>query len=143
MPLTLEQARTIAKEAFAHGKEQAFAPLTIAVLDVGGHILLLERDERSGILRPDIAIAKAWGALGFGAPSRNFADIAEARPTFFATIQNLAGGRLVPAAGGCLIRDEDDVVLGAVGITGDNSDNDERCAISGIEAAGLRTDVPA
>lgn len=138
MGITLEQAREIVRATLSHGRAQAFGPLTVAVLDPGGQITLLEREDGSGILRPEIAIAKAWGALAMGLPSRGLADLAEARPGFFETIEHLADGRLIPAAGGCLIRDLDGQVIGAVGVTGDTSDNDEACALHGIAEAGLR-----
>jgi len=103
--ITLAQASTIVDAALARARELGTAPMTVAVLDAGGHLTAFKREDRSGILRPDIAMAKAWGALGLGASTRFFGAIAEQRPHLFATFSTLAGGHLVPADGGVLIRD--------------------------------------
>ena len=134
--LTLEQAITIAQAAIAKGREAGYKPLTVAVLDAGGHVKVVHRDDGSSNLRPDIAIGKAWGALGLGISSRDIAELASNRPPFAASLSALAQGKVVPAAGGVLVRDGAEVV-GAVGVTGDVSDNDEECALHGLKAAGL------
>jgi len=138
--MTLEQARAVVTAVLARGREQGASPLTVAVLDAGGHLVALEREDGSGILRPDIAIAKAYGALGMGLSSREIGRRAEKQPVFFTTLASIAQGRLAPAAGGVLVRSDDGAVIAAVGVSGDVSDVDEVCAIAGVLAAGLRPD---
>lgn len=138
--LTLAQASIIVDEALKKGRETGCAPLTVAVLDGGGHLVALKREDRSGILRPDIAIGKAWGALGMGMPSGALRD----RPaSFLAALSTLAHGKVVPVPGGALIRGGDGAVIGATGISGDTSEKDEVCAVAGINAAGLISDPGA
>jgi uncharacterized protein GlcG (DUF336 family) len=141
--LTLEQASTVVDVALRKGRETNCAPLTVAVLDAGGHLVAFKREDRSGILRFEIAFGKAWGALGFGFPSRTLGERAERHPTFFQTIAVVSQGRFVPAPGGVLIRDASGDIIGAVGVSGDSSDKDEVCAVAGIEAAGLKADTGA
>jgi uncharacterized protein GlcG (DUF336 family) len=141
--VTLDQASTIVDAALKRGRETSCAPLTVAVLDAGGHLVCFKREDRSGILRFDIAFGKAWGALGFGLGSRELASRAAKVPMFFTAVAAASGGRLVPVPGGVLIRDRAGDVIGAVGISGDVSDKDEVCAIAGIEAAGLTADPGA
>ena len=143
MSVTLAQATTIVDVALKRGREIHCAPLTVAVLDAGGHLVAFKREDRSGILRYDIANGKAWGALGMGFGSRELADRAGKNPLFFGVLATVAQGRLVPVPGGVLIKDADGAVLGAVGISGDTSDKDEVCAVAGIEAAGLKAVVGA
>ena len=143
MSVTLAQASTIVDVALQKGRETSCAPLTVAVLDAGGHLVAFKREDRSGILRFDIAYGKAWGALGMGFGSRELADRAGKNPLFFGVLAKVAQGRLVPGPGGVLIRDAAGTVVGAVGISGDTSDKDEVCAIAGIEAAGLKAVVGA
>ncbi len=139
--LTLAQASTIVDAALKKGRETDCAPLTVAVLDAGGHLVAFKREDRSGIMRFDVAFGKAWGALGMGFPSRTLGERAEKYPAFFQMLSAVSQGRLVAAAGGVLIRDGSDDVIGAVGISGDNSDKDEICAVAGIVAAGLKADA--
>ena len=143
MSLTLAQASTIVDVALKTGREKKFAPLTVAVLDAGGHLVAFKREDGSGILRYDIANGKAWGALGMGFGSRELADRAGKNPLFFGVLATVSQGRLVPVPGGVLIKDASGAVLGAVGISGDTSDKDEVCAVAGIEAAGLKAVVGA
>ena len=138
MSVTLAQASTIVDVALRKGRETNCAPLTVAVLDAGGHLVALKREDRSGILRPDIAIAKAWGALGMGFGSRELADRAQKMPMFLTALAAVSQGRMVPVPGGVLVRDQAGEVLGAVGISGDVSDKDEACALAGIAAADLK-----
>ena len=135
--MSLAQAEAIASATLDHGRTVGAAPLTVAVLDAGGHLVLLKRDDGSGILRPQIAHAKAWGALGMGFSSREIGRRAETQPVFFASLAAVADGRFAPAAGGILVRDADGALLGAVGVSGDVSDVDEQCALAGVAAAGL------
>ena len=143
MSVTLAQASTIVDVALKKGRDTNCAPLTVAVLDAGGHLVAFKREDKSGILRFDIANGKAWGALGMGFGSRELADRAGKNPLFFGVLATVSHGRLIPVPGGVLIKDADGAVLGAVGISGDTSDRDETCAIAGIEAAGLKAAVGA
>jgi len=138
--VTLAQASTIVDAALKKGRETNSAPLTVAVLDPGGHLVAFKREDKSGILRFDIAFGKAWGALGMGFGSRALFGRAAQNPGFFTALAAASGGRLVPNPGGVLIRDAAGDVIGCVGISGDTSDRDELCAIAGIEAAGLKAD---
>ena len=143
MSVTLAQASTIVDVALKKGRDTSCAPLTVAVLDAGGHLVAFKREDKSGILRYDIANGKAWGALGMGFGSRELADRAGKNPLFFGALATVSQGRLVPVPGGVLIKDADGAVLGAVGISGDTSDKDETCAVAGIEAVGLKAVVGA
>lgn len=144
MNVSLQQASAIADTALKKARELKCAPMTVAVLDSGGHLVAFKREDKSGILRYDIATGKAWGALGMGFGTREIAERAQKVPHFIAALTPIAGGRLVPVPGGVLIRNAGGEVVGAVGISGDTSDNDEICAVAGIEAAGLRaaTGIP-
>ncbi len=143
MMLTLEQANVIVTSAMAAGKTREFAPLCIVVLDPGGHALALGRDERASISRPEIATGKAAGCLGMGFGGRELARRAQAMPGFFTALSGIFPKGIVPVPGGVLIRDKSGALLGAVGVSGDTSDNDEICAVAGIEAAGLLADTGA
>lgn len=136
--LTLAQAQAIATEALRKGRELALKPLTIVVLDAGGHTVALLREDGSSNLRPGIAIGKASGALALGVSSRKIADMAQERPTFVGSLSGISAGGIIPAAGGVIIVDAANAPIGAVGVTGDTSDNDEICALAGIAAAGLK-----
>ena len=140
MSVTLAQASTIVDIALKTGRETECAPLTVAVLDAGGHLVAFKREDKSGILRFDIAYGKAWGALGMGFGSRELGERATKNPVFFGALTTIAQGRLVPVPGGVLIKGAGGNVLGAVGISGDTSDKDEACAIAGVAAAGLAAD---
>lgn len=139
--VTLEAARKIAAAAAARGAELGLKPLTVAVLDAGGAIKLLERADGSSLMRPEIAVGKAYGAIALGIGSRAIFKRAQEQPYFIQAMNALAGGSLVPVPGGVLVKDAAGAILGAVGITGDSSDNDEACAVAGIEAAGLTADA--
>ncbi|WP_079201733.1 heme-binding protein [Pseudomonas sp. CC6-YY-74] len=139
--MNLHTATTISNQALALGRELSAAPLTVAVLDAGGHLISLQREDGASLLRPQIAIGKAWGAVALGKGSRAIAADALQRPAFIGALNNLADGKLVPAPGGVLIRDEQGAVIGAIGITGDTSDIDEQCAIGAVESVGLTADA--
>ena len=143
MSVTLAQATIIVDTALQKGRETNCAPLTVAVLDAGGHMVAFKREDRSGILRYDIAYGKAWGALGMGFGTRELGERAGKNPLFFGVLATVSQGRMVPVPGGVLIKDAGGAVLGAVGISGDTSDKDEICAVAGIEAAGLKAAVGA
>ncbi|QGP77758.1 heme-binding protein [Sphingobium sp. WTD-1] len=137
MILSLKQAQNIALRTLKAGAEKGLKPLCVAVLDPGGHTIVLHRADGASHLRPAIAIAKAAGALNLGVSSRSIAAIAAERPTFFNSLVGIAPLGMVPAAGGVIVVDSDGQTLGAVGVTGDTSDNDEACALAGIEEANL------
>ena len=139
--LTLKVALDLTAQALNTGRQISAAPLTVAVLDSGGHLLALQREDGASLLRPSIAIGKAWGAIALGKGSRLLALDAQQRPAFFAALNGMGQSDVVPAPGGVLIRNEAGQVVGAVGISGDTSDIDEQCAISAIEALGLRADA--
>jgi len=144
MALTLTQATTIVDAALKKGRETSCAPLAVAVLDAGGHLKSFGREDGAGIVRPQIAIGKAWGALGMGFGSRTLAKRLTDNPgvaPFFGALAAMSEGRVVPVPGGVLIRDAAKEVIGAVGISGDTSDKDEACAVAGIAAAGLVADT--
>ena len=139
--LSLAQASTIVDVTLKKGRETNCAPLTVAVLDAGGHLVAFKREDKSGILRFDIAFGKAWGALGMGFGNRELQRRAEAYGIFFNSLQVMSEGKIVPVPGGVLIRNAAGQVVGAVGVSGDSSDKDEICAIDGITAAGLVPDT--
>ncbi len=139
--IQLAQADAIADAVLAHGRSLKFQPLTVAILDAGGHLVVLKRDDHSSLLRPEIATGKAWGALGLGFGGRELARRAERFPAFFTALNAMSTGRMVPVAGGALIRDAAGSILGAIGVSGDTSDNDERCLIPAVASQGLIADV--
>ena len=115
-------------------------PLGVSVLDAGGHLVMFQRQDGASFLRPQMSAGKAYGALSIGMGSRRLEAFARERPHLVAGIADVSGGRIVPVAGGVLVRDDAGEIIGAVGISGDTSDNDEACAIAGIEAAGFKAD---
>lgn len=139
MSIKLEQARAIVSAALEKGREMGLKPLTVAVLDAGGHLVSFGREDGSSTLRPQIATAKAATALALGLSSRAVAAMAADRAAFVASLGPIAPQGIVPAAGGLLVIGPEYTVIGAVGVTGDLSDNDEACALAGIAAAGLAT----
>jgi uncharacterized protein GlcG (DUF336 family) len=139
--LSLDKASLIVDKSIEKGRELGFEPLTVAVLDAGGQLKAFKREDRSSLLRPEIAMGKAWGVLGMGLGGRELARRAAKVPAFFNALSVMSGGRMVPVPGGVLIRSADGEILGAVGISGDVSENDETCAVHGIEAAGLSADT--
>ena len=138
--LDLLTATHIASSAIRIARETGIKPLAVAVLDAAGHPLAVLRDELASFLRPQIATGKARGCLGMGFGGRELARRAQAMPAFFDAINSLTGGEVIPVAGGVLIRNVEGLVLGAIGISGDTSDNDERCALQAIDQVGLVAD---
>lgn len=135
--ISLDQANAIIKAAFVKGAELGLQPLSIVVLDAGGHPIAFQLQDGASTLRFAIAAGKAGGALALGQSSRNVAEIAADRPNFIASLGPLSPHGVVPAAGGIIVVDEDGRPVGAVGVTGDTSNNDELCALAGVAAAGL------
>jgi len=135
--VTLSDATSIATAALAEGRRLALAPLTVVVLDAGGHVVVAMREDQSGILRFEIAYGKAWGSLGMGFGTRELTERAAKSPSFLVALSAASGGRTIPSPGGVLIVAADGSVIGAVGVSGDTGDRDEACALAGIAAAGL------
>ncbi|PWE27390.1 GlcG/HbpS family heme-binding protein [Pararhodobacter marinus] len=141
MTLTLDQARTIIATARAKGREAGMKPLSVVVLDAGGHVLAFEREDGSPSGRFAIAFGKAHGAVMMGVPSRRLGEMAVERPHFIAAAGGAFDGKMVPVAGGVLLRDATGALVGAVGISGDTSDNDALAGVAGAEAAGLTAEA--
>jgi len=139
--VTLAEADTMIDAAIAKGHELELGKLSVVVLDDGGHPIAMKRDDGSEFLRPDIALAKAWGALGMGLASRALYARAKMLPVFVGALSDISGGRLVALPGGVIIRDAEGAVMGAIGVSGDQSDPDEVCAVAGVDAAGLQADT--
>ena len=138
--LTLSAADRIADKALEKGRELNLHPLTVVVLDAGGQIKVVKRDDGSSLLRFEIATGKAWGTLGMGFGGREIARRAVKQAGFYSALSDMSGGRMVPVPGGVLIK-SDGEIIGAVGISGDTSDNDETCAVYGIRSADLTPDT--
>lgn len=138
--VALAAAARIVDEAIAIRKREGLLPLAVAVLDSGGNLVCFKREDGSGVLRFDIALGKAWAALGMGMPTRVIRDRLAQRPAFQNALAAASGGRFIPVPGGVLILDSGGGAIGAVGISGDASDKDEYCAIMAVKAAGLATD---
>ncbi len=134
--LKLAKANAIVRGAFKRAGEFGLKPIAVAVLDAGGHLKAFQAQDGTSFLRPGVAHGKAYGAIALGQGSRGLNDAALERPHFVQALNGLTGGALVPVPGGVLIRDGRGTLVGAVGISGDASDNDEACAVAGVEAAG-------
>lgn len=138
--LDLETATRLASAAIQAARELNLKPMAAAVLDSAAHPLAVLRDEQASFLRPKIATGKARGCLGMGFGGRELARRAQAMPAFFDAINSLTDGEVIPVAGGVLIRNAEGDLLGAIGLSGDTSDNDERCALLALAALGLHAD---
>lgn len=139
--VSLEAASIILDHALAKARALKLKPLAVAVLDPRGCLKAYKAEDGTSLMRFDIAFGKAWGALGMGFGSRELERRSDSAGMFFNSLQAMTGGRIVPVAGGVLIRNHAGLVVGAVGVSGDASDNDELCAIQGIIAAGLKPDT--
>lgn len=137
MSLTLDLAQAILAGALAEADSRGAKPLGIIVLDAGGHPIAYARQDGASLFRFDIARAKAMGALGMGADTRDIAARAAGNPAFFTSVAIATGGALALSPGGILVRDGAGALVGAIGISGDTPDIDEACAIAGIAAAGF------
>jgi uncharacterized protein GlcG (DUF336 family) len=138
--LTLAKAQSVIATALAYSREKSLAPMAVAVLDARGVLKAYAAEEGTALRRADIAIGKAYGALAMGVGSRTLGMRAEDRPHFIGAVNGAIGGSMIPVAGGVLIRGDDKSIIGAVGVTGDTSDNDEAAALAGLAAAGLTAD---
>lgn len=140
---TMDIALELCRRALAEGRQRGLAVLTAAVLDPGGHLMVLLRSDGSSLLRPQIAVAKAWGVLGMGFGGRELARRAATQPVFYGALAELSGGNMVPLPGGVLVRDAQGLLLGSIGVTGDTADNDELCAVAAVRSLGLVPDTGA
>ena len=139
--LSLDQASDIVDAALSKARELELRPVTVTVLDPGGHPVVVKREDGCGILRPQIAHAKAWGCLGTGQGGAVGARHATRDPSFFAALAAISEGRVASSRGGALIRDKEGNLLGAIGISGDRPENDEACALAGIGSVSLVADA--
>lgn len=137
MAITLRRARQIIKGALAKRHAGDMKPLAVIVLDAGGNVKAFEREDGASNYRFQVAHGKAHAAVGMGMGSRALFNRAEQQSYFVTAVGTLEGTHVVPVPGGVLVRDKKGALLGAVGISGDTSDNDEAAAIAGIEAAGF------
>lgn len=137
--ITLDQANAAIAGAFAKGRELGLKPLSVAVVDAGGHLIAFQRSDTASFARAQIAAGKAAGALALGVSSRKVGEMAAERPWFIGAFASSAPHPVIPAAGGVIVVDADGAPIGAVGVTGDTSDNDELAALAGVAVAGLRT----
>lgn len=135
--ISLRKARTIIRKALEKGRELDLKPLSVVVLDAGGHPIAFEREDGASPGRFKIAEGKAYGAVMLGMGGQAQMARAETQAYFMAAVNGLYDGKVVPVPGGVLVRDKRGAVLGAVGVTGDTSDNDAIAATAGIEAAAL------
>src|SRR5215469_3858210 len=135
--LTLAAASLIVDKALEKGRELKLKPLTVVVLDAGGHLKAAKREDGSSLLRPEIAGGKAWGVLGMGFGGREFARRAAAQPAFIGALCDAAEGRVIPVPGGVLIRGGNGPITGSRGTTGDLWEQNEPCAVHVIKPAGL------
>ncbi len=138
--LTLAKAQTAITAALAHAREKSLAPMAVVVLDARGVLKAFAAEDGTSLRRADIAIGKAYGALSMGVGSRTLGQRAEERPLFIAAVTHAVGGSLIPVAGGVLVRGDDNSIIGAIGASGDTSDNDEAVVLAGLAAAGLIAD---
>ena len=138
MTITIEQARAVISATLAYGKELDMNPLCVAVLNAGGHLTAFEREDGMANRRFEVAFGKAHGAISIGVNSRTLGDMAVDRPHFVNGLISSFGGALIPVPGGVIIVDDGGTTVGAVGVSGDTSDNDEAAALAGIQAAGLK-----
>lgn len=144
--ITLAAANTIIAATLTRARALDLPPVGVAVLDAGGHLKALQAEDGLSFLRVRVCQAKAWGALGMGAHSRDIAARYCKEPLqvgFIDSLNALSGGQVVPLPGGVIIRDDDGAVLGAVGVAGAASEDDEACAIAGLRAAGFPVDLDA
>ena len=141
--ITLQQANTLNEKDIAKAKEIKVNPLAVVVLDASGHIVAAQRQDNASMFRFDVALGKAWGAVAMSCSSRALANRAKNNQNFFLTLAATAQGRFLPQQGAVLIRDANNAILGAVGISGASGDEDEECAAKGVEAAGLKPDASA
>jgi uncharacterized protein GlcG (DUF336 family) len=135
--LNLAQANAMIEAAFAKGAELKLKPLTVTIHDAGGHLIAAQRQDGASTMRVKLAGGKAAGALALGVSSRTIGDMAVERPHFIGSVARMPDWGMVPAAGGVIVVDGEGVIVGAIGVTGDTSDNDEACALAAIASQGF------
>ena len=141
--LTLPIGQTIIAKALSQARELNLKPLAIVVLDDRGAVKAAAAEDGTSLRRFEVAHGKAYGALALGLGSRSIGKRAREQPSFVAAVSHIARGALVPVPGGVLLKNRDGILLGAVGASGDTSDNDERVILAGIKAVGLVGDPGA
>jgi uncharacterized protein GlcG (DUF336 family) len=137
MAITLSQSRTLIDAALSKGRALDLKPLSVVVLDPRAAMVAMMSEDGVSQMRARIAYGKANAAIGLGMGTRALMNRAEQQAYFIQAVNGVAGGDMIPVPGGVLIQNADGVLLGAVGISGDTSDNDEAAAVAGIEATGL------
>ncbi len=138
--LTLAAAQTIVNQALAHARANKYNPVGVVVLDARGSLKASGVEDGTSLVRWKVAFGKAYGSIAWGAGSKKIEKMAADRPNFFAGVAHLVDGGILPVGGGVLIRDANNSIIGAVGISGDTSDNDEAAAVAGVKAAGHEAD---
>ena len=141
--LTLAQANKIIAKALEKAREMKIKPVSVVVLDEGGHLKAMQREDGASMFRFDVATGKAWAAVAMGASSKALAKRAKDNPNFFVTLAATANGKFLPQTGAALIKDKDGTIIGAAGGSGGTGEEDEACCVAGIEAAGLTADASA
>lgn len=139
--ISLSKARTLIRKTLAAGQEKGLKPLSVVVLDAGGHVKAFEREDGAAPGRFAIAHGKAYGAVMLGMAGTAQMARAEQQAYFMNAVNGVYGGQVVPVPGGVLVRDKKGAVIGAVGVTGDTSDNDAAVAQVGIESVGLTAEI--
>ena len=135
--ISLNKARTMIRKTLAKGREMELKPLSVVVLDAGGHVLAFEREDGAAVGRFEIARGKAYGCVMLGMTGTQQRDRAEAQAYFMTAVNGAYGGKVIPVPGGILIRDKKGAIVGALGVTGDTSENDAEVGLAGIAAAGF------
>ncbi|MDA8586343.1 heme-binding protein [Rhodobacteraceae bacterium] len=135
--ISLSKARSIVRSVIKKGREMEFQPLAVVVLDTGGHVKAFEREDGASPGRFDMARGKAYGAVMTGMPGSVLKARAEEQAYFVTALNGVFGGQCLPVPGGVIVKDSRDRVIGAVGVSGDNSDNDAIAAMAGVEDSGL------
>jgi uncharacterized protein GlcG (DUF336 family) len=142
--ITLDQANRIITAALSKAREMNLKPLAIAVLDPGGHLKAMAREDGQTFRRAKVCQSKAWGSLAMGVHSRDLAtryELETKQEGFIIALNAMSNGSVVALPGGLLIRDDSGTVIGAVGVSGAASEDDELCAKAGIEAIGLSVEL--
>lgn len=135
--ISISKARSIIKKVMSHGKEQDMKPLSVIVLDAGGNVIAFERSDGASPGRFAIAHGKAYGSVMLGMSGTAQMQRAESQAYFMAAVNGVFGGQVIPVPGGVLVKDKNNEIIGAVGVTGDTSDNDALAAVTAIEDCGL------
>lgn len=141
MSVSLRKARTIIRRTLEKGREMELKPLSVVVLDSGGHVIAFEREDGASPGRFAIAHGKAYGSVMLGMAGSAQMQRAEGQAYFMAAVNGVYGGQVIPVPGGILLRDKKGDVIGAIGVTGDTSDNDAAAGLAGIEAASLTGEI--